>query len=251
MALTSCSASIQCVVAPAASKRGASLKVQKPLAARDVAFSGARGVRALAARATTSFAAGRQLQPATAMAKDLWVTAESKQKVAQWVSNLGLGDIIGGDLIRPNIGTFMEALETYGSIGLYTVPEGGYEGRYILGCKRNGYQVLNVNARGLGDLEAYLTKVHGVRPAHLGKQPIARFYEPGLINMIQDVLPANKTKMLLWVQDCKVLSSNEVAYLTILAAENPNIRVVCEVGVDRVVSWKPLKDVYGLVPGKF
>ncbi len=22
-------------------------------------------------------------------------------------------------------------------IGLYTVPEGGYEGRYILGCKRN------------------------------------------------------------------------------------------------------------------
>lgn len=54
-----------------------------------------RGVRALAAPATTSFAAGRQLQPATAMAKDLWVTAESKQKVAQWVSNLGLGDIIG------------------------------------------------------------------------------------------------------------------------------------------------------------
>jgi len=69
--------------------------------------------------------------------------------------------------------------------------------------------------------------------------------------MIQDVLPANKTKMLLWVQDCKVLSSTEVAYLTILAAENPNIRVVCEVGVDRAVSWKPLKDVYGLVPGKF
>jgi len=248
MALTSCSASIQCVVAPTAAKRGASLK---PLAARDVAFSGARGVRALAAPATTSFAAGRQAQTTTAMARDLWVTAESKQKWDAWVSGLGLGDIIGGDLINPNIGDFMEDLETYGSLGCFVPPEGGYEGRFILACKRNGYQVLNVNARGLGDVEAYLTKTHGVRPAHLGKQPIARFYEPGLISSIQSNMPANKTKILVWIQECKVLSRTEISYLSVLAAENPNIKVVCEVGVERFFDWKPLKDVYGLVPGQF
>eukprot|EP00959_Pyramimonas_sp_CCMP1952_P179550 3753917-Pyramimonas_sp.AAC.1 len=68
-------------------------------------------------------------------------------------------------------------------LGMYVVPEGGYEGRFALAAKRNtspsaclwlasfviaivaslhrrhGYQIININARGLGDVEAYLTKV--------------------------------------------------------------------------------------------
>uniref|UniRef100_A0A7S0WKM6 Uncharacterized protein n=1 Tax=Pyramimonas obovata TaxID=1411642 RepID=A0A7S0WKM6_9CHLO len=234
MAHAACSSFAQRLVASTATKRGetsrtnATMKVQKPLAAREGAFL---GTRALSAPSTTSSAVSRKTQTTKA--------------------GLGLGDIFGGDLIQPNIGDFLNDLETYSSLGCYVPPEGGYEGRFITAAKRNGYQVLNVNARGLGDVEAYLTKVHGIRPPPLGKQPIQRFYEPGMINMIQDNLPANKKRVLVWIQECKVLSKMEITYLAVLAAENPDIKIVCEVGVDRYFNWKALKDVYGLVPGKF
>jgi len=236
MALAASSSFAQRIVASNAAKRGettrtsAALKVQKPLAAREGAFLGARGVNALSAPATSSGVC-RQTQTIKA--------------------GLGLGDIFGGDLIQPNIGDFLNDLETYGSLGCFVPPEGGYEGRFITAAKRNGYQVVNVNARGLGDVEAYLTKVHGIRPPPLGKQPIQRFYEPGIISMAQANLPANKSKVLVWIQECKVLSKMEITYLAVLAAENPDIKIVCEVGVDRWFNWKALKDVYGLVPGQF
>jgi hypothetical protein len=44
-------------------------------------------------------------------------------------------------------------------LGVFSPPDGGYEGRFILAVKNSGYYILNVNARGLGDVEAYLTKV--------------------------------------------------------------------------------------------
>lgn len=44
-------------------------------------------------------------------------------------------------------------------LGVFSPPDGGYEGRFTLAVKNSGYYILNVNARGLGDVEAYLTKV--------------------------------------------------------------------------------------------
>ncbi len=76
----------------------------------------------------------------------------------------GLGDFVGGDLLGFDLGKWVEDVETYGSIAVYAPPEGGYEGRYATRLKAEGYKFLNMSARGLGDPEAYLTKVHAVRP---------------------------------------------------------------------------------------
>ena len=65
---------------------------------------------------------------------------------------------------------FIRDLEQYGALGVYAPLEGGYEGRYQRRLRATGYNVLHITARGLGDLSAYLTGIHGVRPPHLGKK---------------------------------------------------------------------------------
>jgi len=71
---------------------------------------------------------------------------------------------VGGDLLGFDLGKWVADVETYGSIAVYAPPEGGYEGRYATSLKAQGYKFMNMSARGLGDPEAYLTKVHAVRP---------------------------------------------------------------------------------------
>ena len=79
----------------------------------------------------------------------------------------GLGDYFGADLLGLNLGTWFEDVENYGAVGFYSPPEGGAEGRYATILKNKGYHLMNISARGMGDLEATLTKVHGVRPVSL------------------------------------------------------------------------------------
>ena len=79
----------------------------------------------------------------------------------------GLGDYFGADLLGLNLGTWFDDVENFGAVGFYSPPEGGAEGRYATILKNKGYHLMNISARGLGDLEAYLTKVHGVRPVSL------------------------------------------------------------------------------------
>jgi hypothetical protein len=55
----------------------------------------------------------------------------------------------------------------------------------------------------------------------------------------------------IWVQDGKVLSKTEIAYLTTLAIEYPDFKVVVEMGYDREVTWKPLAEVSGVKAGAF
>ena len=71
-------------------------------------------------------------------------------------------------------------LEKAGALGIYVPPEGGYEGRYRRRIRAGGYITLQMSARGLGDVAAYLTKVHGVRPPHLGKKNIGKEAAVGL-----------------------------------------------------------------------
>lgn len=79
----------------------------------------------------------------------------------------GLSDYIGGDLLGFDLGRWSRDVEQHGAIAIYPPAEGGYEGRYATKLKVEGYHFLDLTARGLGDLEAYLTKIHGVRPVRL------------------------------------------------------------------------------------
>jgi NAD(P)H-quinone oxidoreductase subunit N len=143
-------------------------------------------------------------------------------------------------------------MEKSGALGLYVPPEGGFEGRYQRRLRAAGYTNLSLSARGLGDLAAYLKGVHGVRPPHLGKKDYGEgsvgpiYYLPPIIDSQLAQLPAKSKGLLLWIIDGKVLSRQEIEYLTVLPSLEPRVKVAVELGSDRVFRWMPLKDA--LVP---
>lgn len=145
--------------------------------------------------------------------------------------------------------SFIRALEKAGALGLYMPLEGGAEGRYQRRLRANGYHTINLTARGLGDLAAYLTRIHGVRPAHLGKKTIGRDASVGDIQYIPPIaiyelnsLPANAKGLALWIIEGQILSRQEIQYLVNLTKEEPKIKIVLEMGGDRYVNWKPLAE---------
>ena len=118
--------------------------------------------------------------------------------------------------------------------------EGGYEGRYQRRLRATGYESMRISARGLGDLATYLTGVHGVRPAHVGKQDIRKYFVPPMLNSYLDRLLPTSKGLVLWIIDGQVLSSQELAYLAELPTIDSRVKVVVELGGDRQFSWKPL-----------
>ncbi|AFY38433.1 NAD(P)H-quinone oxidoreductase subunit N [[Leptolyngbya] sp. PCC 7376] len=145
---------------------------------------------------------------------------------------------------------FVRAVEKSGAVAIYAPLEGGYEGRYVRRLRCSGYKVVNLTARGLGDVAAYLTDYHGVRPAHLGKKDIAgsgamvglRAYVPGIATYQLENIPAKSKGIILWIIEGYVLSRQEQEYLVTLTRENPQIKVVIEMGGDRIFSFKPLAE---------
>lgn len=174
-----------------------------------------------------------------------WSASAPQRRPLQVVCG-GLGDFIGGDLLGLDLDQWVGDVEKYGSIAVYAPAEGGYEGRYSTRLKSEGYHFMNISARGLGDPEAYLTKVHGVRPAHLGKQTIARWYFPPEVDYRLSLLPKNCKGLVLWVLEAKVLSKSELQFLALLPAIRPNVKVIAECGTWRSFKWRPLKDAAGL-----
>lgn len=79
----------------------------------------------------------------------------------------GIQDFIGGDLVRFDLGRWLSDVEEHKSLAIYSPHEGGYEGRYLNRLRYKGYQFLDLSARGLGDPETTLTKVHPVCPVSL------------------------------------------------------------------------------------
>lgn len=139
--------------------------------------------------------------------------------------------------------TFIRDLEQAGALGVYAPLEGGYEGRYQRRLRATGYESMQISARGLGDLSAYLTTIHGVRPAHLGKKDIRTYFIPPMLAAhLAHLLPTSKG-LVLWIVDGQVLSSQELAYLTELPTIEPRVKVVIELGGDRQFSWKPLRAI--------
>lgn len=149
---------------------------------------------------------------------------------------------VGADLIRPDRQRFAELLDECGALGVRVPAEGGLEGRYVNWMRGRNFRVVNVNARGLGDLEAYLTQVHGVRMPHLGKQKIRRYYEEGILTRALDSLQDEARGVVIWIQDGKILSRAELRYLALLPTIETRCRVVVELGMGRNFEFMPLDE---------
>ncbi|TAF11125.1 MAG: NAD(P)H-quinone oxidoreductase [Nostocales cyanobacterium] len=139
-------------------------------------------------------------------------------------------------------------LEKFGALGVYVPLEGGYEGRYRRRLRAAGYTNLHITARGLGDVAAYLTRVHGVRPPHLGKKSTGSgaavgevYYLPPMISSHLEHLPPKSKGLLLWIIEGHILSDQEVEYLANLPKLEPRVKVVIERGGDRYFRWTPLE----------
>jgi NAD(P)H-quinone oxidoreductase subunit N len=145
--------------------------------------------------------------------------------------------------------SFIRDLEQSGALATYMPLEGGFEGRYQRRLRAAGYVTLSLTARGLGDLAAYLTGVHGVRPPHLGKKNIAqeamvgtRYYVPPIATYQLESLSPKSKGLVLWIIEGMVLSRQEREYLTNLPKLEPRIKVVLELGGDRYFRWQALQD---------
>ncbi|MBE7382714.1 MAG: NAD(P)H-quinone oxidoreductase subunit N [Leptolyngbya sp. SIO1E4] len=144
---------------------------------------------------------------------------------------------------------FVRDLESAGALAVKAPLEGGFEGRYQRRLRAAGYETMNLSVKGLGDISAYLTDVHGVRPAHLGKKTIGqsaavgyRYYIPPIVSYRLENLPTKAKGLVLWLIEGNILSQQEIAYLASLPAEMPAVKVVLEMGGDRSFSWQPLKN---------
>ncbi|MBF2078451.1 MAG: NAD(P)H-quinone oxidoreductase subunit N [Synechococcales cyanobacterium T60_A2020_003] len=145
---------------------------------------------------------------------------------------------------------FIRDLEASGALGVYVPLEGGHEGRYLRRLRAAKYSVLQITARGLGDLSSYLLSVHGVRPPHLGKKGLSsdaavgyRYYIPPMATYQLETLSPSSKGLVLWLMEGIILSRQELEFLATLPTLEPRIKVVVEMGGDRTFSWKPLQDV--------
>lgn len=145
---------------------------------------------------------------------------------------------------------FIRDLESSGALGVYAPLEGGFEGRYERRLRSRGYSTYKLTARGLGDVAAYLTRFHGVRPAHLGKKNIAQdaavgpiyFIPPIATSQLESLSPQSKG-LVLWIIEGTILSRQEIAYLANLPQQEPRLKIVLEMGGDHTFRWQPLREL--------
>ncbi len=145
---------------------------------------------------------------------------------------------------------FINALENKGALAVYAPLEGGFEGRYQRRLRAKGYTINNLTARGLGDLSSYLTGIHGVRPAHLGKKTIGHeaavgpvYFIPPVASYLLDTLPPKSKGLVLWIIVGMILSRDEIEYLVALAKQESRIKIVLEMGGERYFRWQPLEEM--------
>jgi NAD(P)H-quinone oxidoreductase subunit N len=145
--------------------------------------------------------------------------------------------------------SFIRALEQSQALAVYAPLEGGFEGRYQRRLRNAGYTTVNLTARGLGDLDAYLMGIHGIRPAHLGKKNIGQdgavgpvYYVPPIAAYQLSNLPLNSKGLVLWIIEGYILSTQEKEYLINLSQREAKLKVVLELGGDRYFRWQPLSE---------
>ncbi|MFN9624524.1 MAG: NAD(P)H-quinone oxidoreductase subunit N [Cyanobacteriota bacterium] len=141
---------------------------------------------------------------------------------------------------------FRQDLEQAGALALFVPLEGGSETRLLRRLRAAGYRAHLTSARGLGDPEAFLFGLHGVRPPHLGHQSVGRTAAVGEVQRIQPQLGPlleGDAPVLLWLLEGQVLSAAERESLVTLCQREPRLKVVVEMGGARALRWQPLNKV--------
>ena len=139
---------------------------------------------------------------------------------------------------------FRNELESYGCLAINTPLEGGSETSLLRRLKAAGYRTQIISARGLGDPEAFLLKLHGVRPPHLGHQNVGR---NGALGEVQQVIPqvhefiSNANPIVLWLIEGQVLSNSELLALCDICEKEPKLKIVVEMGGSRTIKWQPMR----------
>ncbi len=139
---------------------------------------------------------------------------------------------------------FRHDLEASGCLGIHVPLEGGAETRLLRRLRAYGYRTHLTSARGLGDPEAFLLNLHGVRPPHLGHQSIGR---NGAVGEVQNVIPqlneflAESQPLVLWLIEGQVLSRTELLGLIDLCKREQRLKIVVEMGGSRKLKWQPMK----------
>lgn len=102
--------------------------------------------------------------------------------------------------------------------------------------------ILNTNLQCLIDSHLQILMLQ----AHVGKQPIARWYFPPEVDYRLSLLPPDAKGLVVWIIEAKVLSKAELQFLALLPTLRPNVRVIAECGNWRKFMWKPLKEIADL-----
>ena len=138
---------------------------------------------------------------------------------------------------------FRNDLEASGCIAIKVPLEGGSETRLLRRLRSAGYRTQITTARGLGDPEEFLFKLHGVRPPHLGHQCVGR---KAAVGEIQQVMPQlseflnSEKPLVLWLLEGQVLSQSELLALCDISQREQRIKIVVEMGGDRKIQWEPM-----------
>ena len=143
---------------------------------------------------------------------------------------------------------FRQDLERAGALALFSPLEGGAETRLLRRLRAAGYKAQINSARGLGDPEAYLLQLHGVRPPHLGHQSVGRGAAVGEVHRVMPQLGGlleGDQPILLWLLEGQVLSSAELSSLVSLTRREPRLKLVVEMGGAQALRWQPLEQLLG------
>lgn len=141
---------------------------------------------------------------------------------------------------------FRTELERCGALALFVPLEGGAETRLLRRLRAAGYRAHLTSARGLGDPEAYLLQLHGIRPPHLGHHSVGRAAAVGEVQRVMPLLGpqlAGDGPVLLWLLEGQVLSSSELSALCDLCRREPRLKLVVEMGGARALRWQPLEQL--------
>jgi NAD(P)H-quinone oxidoreductase subunit N len=139
---------------------------------------------------------------------------------------------------------FRQDLERAGALALFAPLEGGAETRLMRRLRAAGYRAQITSARGLGDPEAFLLQLHGVRPPHLGHQSVGRGAAVGEVHRVMPQLGSlleGDQPILLWLLEGQVLSTAELSSLVALTQRESRLKIVVEMGGARALRWQPLE----------
>ncbi len=140
---------------------------------------------------------------------------------------------------------FRNELETYGCLAIHIPLEGGFETRLLRRLKVSGYKTQIISARGFGDPEMFLLKLHGIRPPHLGHQSIGR---NGAVGEVQQVMPQlnelldENKKLVLWLLEGQVLSRSELIAICEMSEKDSRLKIIVEMGGSRVLKWESMRN---------